>query len=86
MAKPGTLTAGQTRDLRHSSLHLTLYSVLLALYFFVVLRYLTDWLKGLFHEHRVEYALVAIALMIIQAVGLESISYTILRLVRRKRS
>jgi Kef-type K+ transport system membrane component KefB len=86
MAEHGKLSPNQARDLGSSVLHLTIYSVLLFTYFWLVLRFLTGWLKELFHAHRVEYASVAIVLMIVQAVGLEVISYGILRLVRGKKS
>lgn len=77
--------ADHARDLRSSVLHLAVYSVLLLSYFFLVLRFLADWLRELFQHHRVEYALVAIVLMIVQAAGLETVSYGILRLIRGKR-
>ncbi len=66
--------------------HLLIYSAVLFTYFFLVLRYLSGWLEGLFHEHRVGYAFAAILLMIVQAIGLESISHLILTLVRRKKA
>jgi hypothetical protein len=71
---------------RFSLPHLAVYSVLLTAYFFLVLRYLSGWLEGLFHDHRVGYAFAAILLMIVQAVGLESISHLILKLLRRKKA
>lgn len=76
----------EARDLRSSLLHLTVYSVLLLSYFFLVLRFLSKWLTDLFHHHRVEYAIAAILIMIVQAVVLETISYWILKLIRGKRS
>ena len=79
---PGKLSTKQSRDLKAFALHLSLYSVLLFVYFLLVLRFWTDWLKNLFFQHRHEYALVAILLMIVQAVGLEAISFSILRRVR----
>jgi hypothetical protein len=75
-------SANQVRDLKSSVLHLTLYSVLLLVYFLLVLRYWSGWLKDLFLQHRQEYAIVAILLMIVQAVGLEAISFSILKRVR----
>jgi hypothetical protein len=75
-------SANQVRDLKSSVLHLTLYSVLLLIYFLLVLRYWSGWLKDLFLQHRHEYAIVAILLMIVQAVGLEAISFSILKRVR----
>jgi Kef-type K+ transport system membrane component KefB len=74
------------RDLKATLLHLIIYGALLALYFVLVLRYLAHWLESLFNQHRAEYAIIAIVLMVGQAVGLEIISSFILRLMRRRRS
>jgi Kef-type K+ transport system membrane component KefB len=67
-------------------LHFVIYGSLLLVYFVLVLRYWAAWLLSLFHHHRAEYALVAIVLMITQAVGLEAVSHLLLRLIRRKKS
>ena len=80
-----TKKARWASDGRFSLPHLLIYSALLFTYFVLVLRYLSGWLEGLFHQHRVGYAFAAILLMIVQAVGLESISHFILRLIRRKK-
>ena len=81
-----TNKAKRARDRKFSVPHLLIYCALLAAYFFLVLRFLSGWLEGLFHDHRIGYAFVAILLMIVQAVGLESVSHLILRLVRRKKA
>jgi predicted tellurium resistance membrane protein TerC len=73
-----------SRDFKFFFYHLIVYGGLLLLYYVLVLRFLTGWLLGLFHQHRVEYALAAIVLMIGQAVGLEIVSYFLLKLIRRK--
>lgn len=81
MSSPGKSTAAsRSRDLIAWILHLTVYSVLLLAYFFIVLRYLAGWFLHLFQQHRAEYAFAGIVLMIIQAVMLETISAGILRL------
>jgi len=67
------------RDVVAWVLHLVLYSVLLLAYFLFVLRYLAGWFSHLFHDHRATYAIVGIAVMIVQAVALESVSALILR-------
>jgi predicted tellurium resistance membrane protein TerC len=74
------------RDMKAFLLHLVVYGSLLLLYFALVLRYGAAWLLGLFHQHRTEYALAAILLMIGQAVGLEIVSHFVLRLIRRKKA
>jgi predicted tellurium resistance membrane protein TerC len=77
--------ASQKRDLDAFFLHLVIYGGLLVFYFILVLRFLAPSLLQLFHQHRIEYALAAILLMLGQAVGLEFISHCLLRLIRRKR-
>jgi hypothetical protein len=81
-----TNKARRARDGKFSLPHLLIYSALLFTYFVLVLRYLSGWLEGLFHDHRVGYAFAAILLMIVQAIGLESVSHFILRLLRRKKA
>ncbi len=58
---------------------MALYSVLLLAYFLLVLRYLSGWFSALFHQHRVEYALLGIITMVVQAVALDRVSALILR-------
>jgi predicted tellurium resistance membrane protein TerC len=77
-------SSGNSRDLKSFSLHLIVYSLLLALYFFLVLRFFSGWLTGLFHYQRSEYAFAAIILMVGQAVGLEAVSHVLLRFIRGK--
>jgi Kef-type K+ transport system membrane component KefB len=83
MKKPGT-AASRSRDLIAWLLHLTVYSALLLGYFLLVLRYLASWFLRLFQHHRVEYAFFGIALMIVQAVALETVSAFILRFFHRE--
>ena len=88
MTTPGSSGAPKPppkpRDLQNSLLHLVVYSALLLGYFYLVLSYLSGWLTGLFHHHRMEYAFAGILLMIVQAVVLQTISGWILRLIRRR--
>ncbi len=65
---------------------LPIYAVLVIAYFFLVLHFLAGWLKDLEDRHLTIYALVAIALIIGQAVVLESITTGLLRLFRGGRS
>ncbi len=55
-------------------------------YFFLVLHYLSGWLQELHLHHVKSYALVAIVLIIGQAVVLESVTTWLLRLLRGGRS
>jgi hypothetical protein len=79
------MTGPQTRDLKAFAIHFALYTTLLFVYFILVLRFWGEWLKDLFLHHRHEYAIVAILLMIVQAVVLEAISFSILKRIHVKK-
>jgi hypothetical protein len=68
--------------LRAFLVELFLYSLLVTAYFLLVLRYLSGWLQQLHLHHVTVYAVVAIALIIGQAVLLESITTWLLRIFR----
>lgn len=61
------------------------YAVLVLVYFALVLHFMGGWLKELFDDNSKLYAVVALALMIGQAVGLEMISGVLIRFMRRER-
>jgi hypothetical protein len=64
--------------LRAFVIELIVYGILVTGYFFLVLHYLSGWLQDL-HPHHVKlYALVAVALIIGQAVLLESVTTSVL--------
>ena len=65
---------------------LALYAVLVTGYFFAVLHFLGDWLHDLQAHHTKAYAIVAILLIIGQAVVLESLTTFLLKLLRGGRS
>ncbi|MDQ6809026.1 MAG: hypothetical protein M3Z64_06315 [Verrucomicrobiota bacterium] len=67
-------------------IELPIYAVLVVAYFFLVLHFLAGWLKDLEQHHLTTYALVAIGLIIGQAVALESVTTGLLRLMRGGRS
>jgi Kef-type K+ transport system membrane component KefB len=50
---------------------LVIYAVLVVAYFFLVLHYLGGWFKELFDHDRQLFAVMALVVMIGQAVGLE---------------
>jgi hypothetical protein len=58
------------------------YSVLIAGYLLLVLRYLGDWLHNLFLHERTTYALVALGLVVVQGALLESVTRLLLRFIR----
>ncbi len=67
-------------------IELVLYAALVVAYFFAVLHFLGGWLHGLQLHHHQGYAIVAILLIIGQAVVLESLTTFLLRLLRGGRS
>jgi hypothetical protein len=76
------MKADRAATLRAFLIELAVYAVLVTGYFFLVLHFLSDWLQDLHLHHVTIYALVAIALIIGQAVVLESVTTWIFRLLR----
>jgi hypothetical protein len=76
------MKADRAATLRAFLIELAVYAVLVTGYFFLVLHFLSDWLQDLHLHHVTVYALVAIALIIGQAVVLESVTTWIFRLLR----
>ena len=74
------------RTLRAFVVELLIYALLVTAYFFAVLHVLGGWLMRLATEHIHTYAIVAILLIIGQAVVLEAITTGLLRLLRGGRS
>ena len=70
------------KTLRAFLIELLVYAVLVVVYFFLVLHFLGETLHRLEHTHRVTYAVVAVLLMIGQAVLLQNITTVLLRLIR----
>ena len=70
------------KTFRAFAIELTIYALLVVAYFFLVLHLLGNWLHRLEGQHRVTYAFVAIVLIIGQAVVLESVTTSLLRLLR----
>jgi len=76
------MKADTTMTLRAFVLELAVYAVLVTGYFFLVLHFLSGWLQELHLHHVKLYALVAIVLIIGQAVLLESLTTWLFRLIR----
>ncbi len=57
---------------------LAIYAVLVFTYFLLVLHFLTGWFLELFEQHRLEYAVAGLAVVIGQAVGLGYVTRTLL--------
>jgi hypothetical protein len=86
MARVSATKKEKTSTLRAFLVELALYAVFVTGYFFLVLHYLSGWLQGLHLHHVKVYALVAIVLIIGQAVVLERVTTWLLRLLRAGRS
>lgn len=80
------MKAETSTTLRAFLIELAVYGVLVTGYFFLVLHFLSGWLQDLHLHHVKVYALVAIALLIGQAVLLESLTTWLFRLLRGGRS
>jgi hypothetical protein len=70
------------RTLRAFLIELVVYAFLVVGYFFLVLHFLGEGLHQLEIHHRYTYAGVAVLLIIGQAVVLESVTTSLLRLIR----
>jgi len=60
---------------------LAIFTALVVSYFFLVLSFLSHWLKELFDENKLTYAFVAWALMAAQGVVLEIVAAALLKVV-----
>jgi hypothetical protein len=80
------MSAPSKRTLLGFAIELVIYAALIAIYFFLVLRFLGDWLRSLFLEHRDVYAAVAISLMIGQAVVLELVTNILAAFLRLRKN
>ena len=76
------MKAKTSATLRAFLVELAVYAVLVTGYFFLVLHFLSGWLQELHLHHVKVYALVAIVLIIGQAVVLESVTTWLFRLLR----
>jgi hypothetical protein len=70
------------KTVRAFVIELAIYAVLVITYFFLVLNLLGQWLYELEIHHRYTYAVLAILLIIGQAVLLESVTTFLIRLIR----
>jgi|SRR5882724_8768163 len=63
---------------------LVIFTALVVSYFFLVLSFFSHWLKELFDQNKLVYALVAWALIATQALVLEVIAAALLKVVESK--
>jgi hypothetical protein len=71
--------------IRNLVIELLVYGLLLVAYFFIVLRYLGDFLTRLFTNQLYIYAFLGLGLIVVQAVFLEAITSYLIRLLRLDR-
>jgi hypothetical protein len=64
---------------------LIIYSLLVGLYFFLVLRYLSGWLFELFQNNLTVYALIGLGLILIQGAFLDQVTSFLLNRLRLDR-
>jgi hypothetical protein len=71
-----------TKSLRAFAIELVIYSVLVTVYFLLVLHLLGEWLYHLEAQHRYVYGVVALLLIAGQAVALDAVTTLLFRLLR----
>jgi len=67
-------------------IEMVLYAILVAIYYFLVLHLLGDWLNGLFRQHRGVYAAVALGLIVGQGVLLDIVTHFLLAAIIKRRT
>ncbi len=60
--------------LRNFVIEMIVYGILIAIYFYIALRFLADPLAELFNSHLAAYAFLSLGLMVVQAVVLEFVT------------
>jgi hypothetical protein len=76
------MKADTSRTLFSFLVELVIYSVLIVIYFFLILHFLGDWLQHLEKENIRFYAVFSITLIIGQAILLEWVTTFLFRLLR----
>jgi hypothetical protein len=73
------------RTVIHLLTEVLIYAALVSVYLALVLHFLVGWLKELSTKEPAAYAVVAILLMIAQAVGLERVASTLVQVTRLRK-
>ena len=81
-----TMKPKAAKALKAFLIELVVYSALVIGYFFAVLHFLAEWINQLAQTHIRIYSLVAIALVIGQAILLESVTTWLMRRLQGGRS
>lgn len=69
-----TKKEGNHSFIRNMMIEVVIYASLLIIYFLIVLRFLGDWLYGLFNSNMSVYTAVGLGILVVQAVALESLT------------
>ena len=78
------MNKAEAKSVRVFAIELAIYAVLVTVYFFLVLHLLGEWLYRLETQHRVTYAVVALSLIVGQAVVLDAVTSFLFRFLRRR--
>ena len=78
------MNKSETKSVGVFAIELAIYAVLVTVYFFLVLHLLGEWLYRLETQHRVTYAVVALSLIVGQAVVLDAVTSFLFRFLRRR--
>ena len=78
------MNKAEAKSLRVFAIELAIYAVLVTVYFFLVLHILGEWLYRLETQHRITYAVVALSLIVGQAVVLDAVTSFLFRFLRRR--
>jgi hypothetical protein len=73
------------RTIFHLIIEVLFYAALVSVYLALVLRFLVGWLKEMFAKDPAVYAIVALLLMIGQAVGLERLAASLVHFTRQRK-
>ncbi len=64
---------------------LLLYAIFALVYFFLVLRFLGDWLREVFVANKIFYAILALTLIMAQGMLLDMLTSVLLRMIPFKK-
>jgi len=63
---------------------LVVYAIFVFAYFFLVLHFLGGWIKHVFDQNKTLYGFMALALILVQGVALETLTTVLLRMIRSR--
>jgi hypothetical protein len=68
--------------LRNLAVEILIYSILIGGYYLLVLRYLGDWLNGLFHQDLTIFAAVGLGMILFQAFVLDLVTSLLMKYIK----